>query len=122
MTTEAPRTLDLDDIQNGVLHPRPLPYVATYVLLRVDDRRAGREMLRRLIPEIASAADPPSPERDAWLGVALPHNGLRALGVAQAARDTFAPEFRQGMAARATVLGDLGESRLSMWEQPFGTA
>ena len=25
MTTEASRTLELDDIQNGVLHPRP-PY------------------------------------------------------------------------------------------------
>jgi|tagenome__1003787_1003787.scaffolds.fasta_scaffold20972654_2 Dyp-type peroxidase family len=122
MTFDPSPGLELDDVQNGVLHPRPLPYVATYVLLRVDDRRAGREMLRRLIPEIASAADPTSPERDAWLGVALTHNGLRALGVAQASLDTFAPEFRQGMAARATVLGDLGESRPSMWEQPFGTA
>ncbi len=62
MTTEASRTLELDDIQNGVLHPRPLPYVATYILLRIDDRRAGREMLRRLIPDIASAADPTSPQ------------------------------------------------------------
>jgi deferrochelatase/peroxidase EfeB len=85
-------TLELDDIQNGVLHPRPLPYVATYVLIRIDDRRAGREMLRRLIPNIASAADPMSPQRDAWLSVALTYQGLKAVGVPQASLDRF-PAF-----------------------------
>jgi hypothetical protein len=28
--------LELDDIQSGVLRPRPTPYVATYVLFRID--------------------------------------------------------------------------------------
>ena len=121
MTAEALRTLELDDIQNGVLHPRPLPYVATYVLLRIDDRRAGREMLRRLIPDIASAADPTSPDRDAWLSVALTYRGLRALGVPQASLDSFTPEFQEGMAARAALLGDVGESSPARWEKPFGT-
>jgi Dyp-type peroxidase family len=121
VTTEALRTLELDDIQNGVLHPRPLPYVATYVLLRIDDRRAGREMLRRLIPNIADAADPTSPERDAWLSVALTHRGLEAVGVPQASLDSFTPEFQMGMAARATLLGDVGESSPARWEKPLGT-
>src|ERR671912_598450 len=40
-------SLELDDIQSGVLHPRPSPYVGTYLLLRIDDRRAGRELVRR---------------------------------------------------------------------------
>ena len=52
--------LELDDIQSGVLHGRPSPYAAVYILLRVDDRRAGRELLRRLIPALASAATNPS--------------------------------------------------------------
>ena len=121
MTTEALRPLELDDIQNGVLHPRPLPYVATYILLRLDDRRAGRAMLRRLIPDIASAADPTSPERDAWLSVALTYQGLKALGVPQASLDSFAPEFQEGMAARAALLGDVGESSPALWEKPLGT-
>ena len=34
--------LELDDIQSGVLRPRPTPYVATYIALRIDDRQAGR--------------------------------------------------------------------------------
>jgi Dyp-type peroxidase family len=122
MTSEALRTLELDDIQNGVLHPRPLPYVATYILFRIDDRRAGREMLRRLIPDVASAADPTSPDRDAWLSVALTYQGLKVLGVPQASLDSFTPEFQQGMAARAELLGDVGQSSPDLWEKPLGTS
>ena len=40
--------LELDDIQSGALHERPSPYVGTYLLLRIDDRAAGRELVRRL--------------------------------------------------------------------------
>ena len=40
--------LELDDIQAGALHERPSPYVGTYLLLRIDDRAAGRELVRRL--------------------------------------------------------------------------
>ena len=36
--------LELDDIQGGALHPRPSPYVGTHLLLRIDDRAAGREL------------------------------------------------------------------------------
>ena len=35
--------------------------------------------------------------------------------------DSFAPEFRQGMAARAAQLGDVGESSPEHWEKPLGT-
>ena len=39
----------------------------------------------------------------------------------QASLDSFAPEFRQGMAARAEILGDTGESAPDHWEEPLGT-
>ena len=35
--------------------------------------------------------------------------------------DSFAPEFQQGMAARAVDLGDVGESSPGNWERPLGT-
>ena len=44
MTSEQDVDLDLDDIQSGALHERPSPYVGKYVLLRIDDRAAGREL------------------------------------------------------------------------------
>jgi len=34
-------TLELHDIQAGALYPRPSPYAGAYILLRIDDRRAG---------------------------------------------------------------------------------
>ncbi len=58
---------------------------------------------------------------DAWLSVAFTYRGLEALGVPQESLDSFAPEFRQGMAARAAELGDVGASAPEHWEQPLGS-
>ncbi|MGA9522284.1 MAG: Dyp-type peroxidase, partial [Myxococcaceae bacterium] len=44
-----------------------------------------------------------------------------ALGVPQDSLDSFSWEFRQGMAARAKALGDVGESSPEHWEKPLGT-
>jgi len=114
--------LELDDIQSGLLRPRPTPYAATYVLLRIDDRHAGRELMRRLGSVVASAAHPISPAGDTWVSVALSFQGLKVLGVPRVSLDSFAPEFQQGMAARARVLGDTGESNPELWEEPLGSA
>jgi Dyp-type peroxidase family len=119
--SEAPVRLELEDIQSGALRPRPAPYAATYVLLRIDDRRAGREFIRRASAAVASAAQPTSPARDAWVSIALSFHGLKALGVPRESLDSFAWEFQQGMAARATELGDTGESSPEHWEKPLGT-
>jgi Dyp-type peroxidase family len=121
MNEEANVMLELDDIQSGVLRPRPAPYAATYVLLRIDDRKAGRELVRRVSNVVASAAHPTSPAGDAWVSVALTFQGLKALGVPQDSLDSFAWEFQQGMAARAHALGDTGESSPAHWEKPLGT-
>ena len=52
--------LELDDIQSGALHERPSPYVGTYLLLRIDDRAAGRELVRRLPASSTRAGRRPS--------------------------------------------------------------
>ena len=113
--------LEIDDIQSGVLRPRPTPYVATYIALRIDDRKAGRELMRRVSRVVTSAAMPTSPLADTWVSVALTYEGFKALGVPQESLDSFSWEFRQGMAARAGDLGDTGESAPENWEKPLGT-
>ncbi len=113
--------LELDDIQSGVLRPRPGPYAATYVIFRIDDPGAGRELMRRLRSVVPSAAQSAHSGGDAWVSVALTFQGLKTLGVPQASLETFSPEFRQGMAARARSLGDLGESSPEHWEKPLGS-
>ena len=96
--------LELDDIQAGALYERPSPYVGTYLLLRIRDRADGRELVRRL-HRIANPAGAAATPDDTSVTVAFTYHGLKALGVPQASLDSFAPEFREGMAARAEMLG-----------------
>jgi Dyp-type peroxidase family len=110
-------SLELDDIQAGALFERPSPYVGTYLLLRVRDRDDGRELVRRLHRIVSSAGR----AGETSLTVAFTYHGLEALGVPQPSLDSFAPEFRQGMAARAETLGDTGESGPDHWEEPLGS-
>jgi len=121
MTTDPSSRLELDDIQNGALHPRPSPYVGVYILLRIDERRAGRELLRRLLPALASATDPADRGKQAWVSAGLTFQGLKAMGVPQDSLDSFPEAFQQGMAARAELLGDVGESGPQHWESPLGS-
>ena len=113
--------LELDDIQSGVLRPRPAPYAATYVIFRIEDWVSGRTLLRRLAALVPSAAEANAAPREAWLSVAVTYQGLKALRLPQASLDSFAPEFRDGMAARAQALGDAGESDPTLWESPLGS-
>ncbi|WP_370615397.1 Dyp-type peroxidase [Mumia qirimensis] len=114
-------SLELDDIQAGALYERPSPYVGTYLLLCIRDREDGRELVRRL-HRIVSSAGVVDAAGDTSLTVAFTYHGLEALGVPAASLESFAPEFRQGMAARAELLGDIGESGPDHWEEPFGAA
>jgi Dyp-type peroxidase family len=119
MTVETTTGLELDDIQIGALHERPSPYVGIYLLLRIDDPTAGRALVRRLIPLVGSGRAPSEPP---WVTVAFTHAGLEALGVPQESLDSFAPEFVQGMAARAAELRDVGDSAPENWEPPLGSS
>src|SRR5204863_2156380 len=121
MTATESISLELDDIQSGALHERPSPYVGAYLLLRIDDRAAGRELVRRLHGLVDAGRPSTDPARDAWITAAFTYQGLKALGVPQDSLDSFAPEFRQGMAARAAELGDTGLSGPENWEKPLGS-
>jgi Dyp-type peroxidase family len=54
-------------------------------------------------------------EEKRWVTVAFTSNGLRALGVDEAALGTFPDEFKQGMVARADMLGDTGANHPDNW-------
>ena len=86
--------LELDDIQAGVVHPRPTRYAGAVLLGRIDNARDGRELLRRLIPFVPSAAGAYDPDRRAWAAVALSFQGLTALGVPDDSLATFPEAFQ----------------------------
>jgi hypothetical protein len=50
-----------------------------------------------------------------WVTIAFTWNGLRAVGVDEGSLSTFPEEFRQGMAARAEILGDTGGNAPENW-------
>jgi Dyp-type peroxidase family len=115
-------SLELDDIQSGVLRPRPTPFHASYLIFRIDNRDAGRALMLRLRNLVSSAAHTQSPAGDdTWVSASLSFAGLKALGVPVASLESFAPQFQQGMAARAKRLGDVDENAPEHWEKPLGT-
>ena len=115
-------SLEVSDIQATVLRPRPSPYKGEYLIVRIEDAAQGREMLRRLIPHVAPADNWWTPTLHGWLAIAFSFQGLKALDLPQRSLDSFPNEFREGMAARASILNDVGNNAPANWEYPFGTA
>ena len=110
--------LQLDDIQGLILRSRPEPYVGIHAMLHVDDASGGRDLLGRLAEHVPSAEDWTN-EMESWVGVAISHEGLKALGLPEESLSSFPLPFRQGMAARAEMLRDFGENAPETWEEPF---
>jgi len=108
--------LELDDIQHFLM-ARPHAMVARYEFLSFKDPAAGRAWLAGIIEKvgIAGAVRSASATESRWVTVAFTWNGLRALGLDEASLATFPDEFRQGMVARAEVLGDTGANHPGNW-------
>jgi len=109
-------TLELDDIQHILLTRTPA-MTGRYEFLSFDDPAGGRAWLAELVDRVQSAADVratmDSAER--WITLAFTWRGLGALGVSAEALATFPDEFREGMPARADVLGDTGANHPDNW-------
>ena len=95
--------LELDDIQDGAVQERPSPYVGRYLLLRIDDRTAGRELVRRL-HALVDAGREPHPVRDARATVAFTYPGLK---LALLHGVTAAPNIILVSVPHFPVVGDL---------------
>ena len=108
--------LELDDIQHFLLVRAPA-LAARYEFLSFRNPRGATAWLSAMLDAVRSAATTKaSLERQKrWVTVAFTWNGLRALGLDEASLATFPEEFKQGMAARAEILGDTGENHPDNW-------
>ncbi|SEH86095.1 Dyp-type peroxidase family [Mycolicibacterium rutilum] len=108
--------LELDDIQHILLTPTPA-ITGRYEFLSFDTPEGGRAWLTALLDKVQSAAEVRATmdESDRWVTVAFTWRGLRALGVPDESLATFPAEFREGMAARADILGDTGDCAPERW-------
>jgi Dyp-type peroxidase family len=108
--------LAFDDIQHILLTRAPA-MTGRYEFLSFRNPAGGRAWLAAIMDKVHSAeAMRASVETDKrWVTVAFTFNGLRALGVAEPSLATFPEEFRQGMVARAQILGDTGANHPDNW-------
>lgn len=109
---------ELHDIQGNILRAYGFPF-ARYQVVRVTDGGGARRLLKSVLDQqlvtTATTWDPQS-KPGATLNVFFSWTGLAAMGVPQSSLDSFAPEFKEGMAARAGLLGDVGASDPDIWE------
>ena len=115
--------LELDDIQGDILRAYGNAFDCTtyvFVTLGAGAPEPARAWLGSLLDDVTTAAPWRDGKPDTTLNVALTAAGLRALGVRDEVVATFAPEFVDGMAARARLLGDVGLSDPARWDDGLG--
>src|ERR1700752_5407498 len=108
--------LEFDDIQHILLTRTPA-ITGRYEFLAFDTPAGGRAWLTELLDKVQSATDAQATmdSSDRWVTLAFTWNGLRALGVPEESLASFPDEFREGMAARADILGDTGTAAPQRW-------
>lgn len=108
--------LEFDEIQHILLTRTPA-ITGRYEFLTFDTPEGGRTWITALLDKVASAAAAAATmdESDRWVTLAFTWTGLRALGVDEQSLASFPAAFREGMAQRATILGDTGEAAPEHW-------
>ena len=108
--------LEFDDIQHILLTRTPA-LTGRYEFLSFRSASGGRAWLSEILKTVQSAAGVlSSVDKDKrWVTLAFTWNGLRALGVDETSLVTFPEEFKQGMPARAEMLGDTGANHPDNW-------
>ena len=108
-------SLDLEDLQHFLMS-RPPARAARYEFLHFQSGTGGRAWLAGLIDKVGTAKTVGADIVDSrWVTVGFTWNGLRALGLDETSLATFPEEFRQGMAARAPILGITGANHPDHW-------
>src|SRR3954452_12085124 len=109
--------LELEDIQHYLL-TRPSASIASYNFMTFKNGEGGRKWLEAVLDTVGTvkSVDEGSETDMRWVTVAFTFNGLRMLGVDEDSLATFPEPFKQGMAARAQMLGDTGDNHPDNWE------
>src|SRR3982750_715878 len=109
--------LELEDVQHYLL-TRPHATIAQYNFISFRTGEGGRKWINALADTVGTAKTVmAASESDMrWISIAFTFNGLRKLGVDEASLASFPDPFRQGMAARAGILGDTGINHPDHWE------
>lgn len=86
---------------------------ACLLLMRIDDPAQGAAFLDQMRYHIW-----PEDVADQSVNLSITHKGLKSLDVPEAVRNQFPAAFREGMAARAGLLGDTDCNHPKEWNWP----
>lgn len=118
-------TLDLADVQGNILRGYRKSMVR-HLVAQVTDARQARAWIgatvgsdRSLAPEITDAAHWGAQPPDVCFNLGITYAGMQALGLPDTATRSFPEAYREGMAARATKIGDWGDSAPAHWQPWF---
>lgn len=110
--------IELNEIQSLILRSRPIPYFGTIAAIEVKSPKAGRELIKRLLP-LVNSAEKWNEDIPATVFLAITYKGLQALELPKESLDSFPEAFKQGMAARSSFLSDEGINAPKNWEKAF---
>jgi Dyp-type peroxidase family len=118
-----PVRLNLGDIQGDILRAYGNDYDCTsYAFVKIEcPPEQARAWFAGLLDHVTTASPWTKGKPVTTLNVAVTAAGLRALGVSEAVVASFSEEFRKGMSAHATTLGDVGPSAPALWERGLGS-
>ena len=109
---------ELDGVQGSVLKGYGPTAHACLALVKFKDAERGSEFLARSADSVSTLGKPDSQRPDLRTNVALTYNGLRTLELQPFQLEQFPKEFREGMEARAGLLGDVASAHPDRWELP----
>ena len=120
-TTPPPPTAtpayDRANVQGGILRSYDNISHGRLLLIAFDGSAAAAAFLGRLIPQV-TRDDQELSSGELVTNVAFTYEGLRAVGLNETQLAWFPQEFREGMEARASVLGDLRMNHPRRWRLP----
>ena len=110
--------VDQADLQGNILCGYGNEFrFGNYAFVHFADGLAGRRLLAKLTPWLTNAVPWDRHGKvNATLNIALTFEGLAAVGLSDRALETFPDEFREGMEARAPLLGDTGTNDPENWD------
>jgi Dyp-type peroxidase family len=127
------RALDLADIQGNILRPYGrfgFP-ITRHVFFTIIEARAGRHFVERVRHHVTTAQrwatmdgepDANAPQRpQICVNIGFSFAGLLALKLPTRTLSAMPEEFIDGMARRASILGDIGKSAPAHWDKAWQT-
>lgn len=108
---------DLSNVQGGIANPYQGITHACLLLVGLDGPAAAHALLRRLRLDV-TAEGAQAPADGIFVNVGFTFEGLRVAGLSSPSLEEFPQEFREGMEARASLLGDSRYNHPRNWSLP----